>query len=125
MPHTFLSLTQLGALDDKYLTLMFVDLFVEILPERVVLALMDAFLLEGSKILYRFGVALITGYKAQLKSRKYATAKAFWTAVKADAVAVSAGENCVMLFKTLGTEEGLPPIDPFLVFDGAKPYRLL
>eukprot|EP01034_Spumella_vulgaris_P025545 gene25545-32015_t len=101
MPKTFLSLTQIGALDDKYLNLLFVDFFVELLPERVVLRMIDSFLLEGVKILYRYGVALIHGYKAQLKARHYPTAKAFWLSVKADAIAVSTESNSVMLFKTL------------------------
>lgn len=62
LPKTYLSLTTIGALDDKYLNLMFVDFFIEILPENLVLRIMDAYLLEGVKVLYRFGLGLIKGY---------------------------------------------------------------
>jgi hypothetical protein len=63
LPKTYLSLTTIGALDEKYLNLMFVDFFVEILPENLVLRIVDAYLLEGVKVLYRFGLGLIKGYK--------------------------------------------------------------
>ena len=62
LPKTYLSLTTIGALDEKYLNLMFVDFFVEILPENLVLRIVDAYLLEGVKVLYRFGLGLIKGY---------------------------------------------------------------
>ena len=62
LPKTYLSLTTIGALDERYLNLMFVDFFVEILPENLVLRIVDAYLLEGVKVLYRFGLGLIKGY---------------------------------------------------------------
>eukprot|EP01035_Chromulina_nebulosa_P008085 gene8085-10944_t len=73
LPKTYLSLTTIGALDEKYLNLMFVDFFVEILPENLVLRIVDAYLLEGVKVLYRFGLGLIKGYKSLIKTGKYET----------------------------------------------------
>ena len=67
LPKTYLSLTTIGALDEKYLNLMFVDFFVEILPENLVLRIVDAYLLEGVKVLYRFGLGLINGYVEQFR----------------------------------------------------------
>jgi len=61
LPKTYLSLTTIGALDEKYLNLMFKDFFTEILPENLVLRIVDAYLLEGVKVLYRFGLGLIKG----------------------------------------------------------------
>ena len=61
VPKTYLALKVLGALDDKYLNMIFVDFFTELLPENIVLIIMDSFLLEGVKILYRYGLALIKG----------------------------------------------------------------
>lgn len=119
-PKTFTVLNTIGALDSRYLNLMFVDMFVEILPEHVVLTMMDAYLLEGLKVFYRFGIALVLGYKAQLKAGKYASGSAFWSCVKADAVSAAGEMGTSMLCKTLGNEESLPVVDPFLLFENAK-----
>lgn len=119
-PKTYTVLNTIGALDSRYLNLMFVDMFVELLPEYVHLAMMDAFLLEGIKILYRFGVALILGYKHKLKEGKYTSGSHFWSCVKADAVAASQDRASSMLCKALGNEEVLPVVDPFLLFENAK-----
>lgn len=120
MPQTYGSLSRIGALDDKYLNMMFVDFFVEILPEAQVLRIIDAYLMEGVKVLYRYGLALIKGYKDLIKSDKYETAKDFWVAVKADAIAVSSTFDIPLLFKTIGTAEHLPAVDPFLVYSSSK-----
>eukprot|EP01038_Epipyxis_sp_PR26KG_P014771 gene14771-19852_t len=124
LPKTFIALNVLGALDDKYLNLIFVDFFVEILPERFVSAIIDAFLLEGVKVLHRYGLALIKGYKSQIKANKYQTAKDFWISIKADAIFQSSTYNHPMLYKLINQEESLPPLDPFLVYSNAnnKPF---
>lgn len=118
-------MTSFGALDDKYLNLMFVDFFVEILPGKVVLRIIDAFLLEGIKVLFRFGLALIRGYKDGLKNRAYSTAKEFWMAVKADAIFAASNENSFMLHKLIDTQESLPVLDAFLVYSNANNKEFL
>lgn len=120
MPQTAVSLSRIGALDDGYLNMMFVDLFVELLPEQQVLRIVDCYLLEGIKVLYRYGLALIKGYKDFIKGDKYETAKDFWVAIKADAIAVSSSFEIPLLFKVIGTEEYLPSVDPFLVYSSSK-----
>lgn len=120
MPQTHGSLSRIGALDDKYLNMIFVDFFVEILPEAQVLRIVDAYLVEGVKVLFRYGLALIKGYKDLIKSDKYETAKDFWVSVKADAIAVSSTFDIPLLFKAIGTEEHLPPVDPFLVYSSSR-----
>jgi len=121
-PKTYSTLFGIGALEDSYLDLLFTDLFVEILPEEFVLIMLDAFFLEGVKILFRYGLAIIKGYKAQIKAGEYTTAGNFWLSVKADATAYSqkASGKPVMLFKTLNMAERLPPADPFVIFSKAK-----
>mmetsp|Transcript_32580 Transcript_32580/g.46994 ORF Transcript_32580/g.46994 Transcript_32580/m.46994 type:complete len:684 (-) Transcript_32580:592-2643(-) len=120
LPKTYLSLTTIGALDEKYLNLMFVDFFTEILPENLVLRIVDAYLLEGVKVLYRFGLGLIKGYKNLIKTGKYETAKDFWVSVKADAISIALSNEESLLFKTLGLPESLPPVDPFLIYSNSK-----
>lgn len=120
MPQTYGSLSRIGALDDKYLNMMFVDFFVEILPEAQVLRIVDAYLVEGVKVLYRYALALIKGYKDLIKANKYETAKDFWVSVKADAIAVSSTFDIPLLFKSISTEEHLPSVDPFLVYSSSR-----
>jgi hypothetical protein len=50
--------------------------------------MMDSFLLEGVRVLYRYGLALIKGYKLHIKKREYQTGIQFWRSVQADAASV-------------------------------------
>lgn len=119
-PKTYLSLFGIGALEDRFLSLMFQDLFIELLPPDIVLRVMDAFLLEGVKILHRYGLAIIRAYKTQIKAGTYTTATNFWLCVKADAANAATKANLFMLFKTLGKDEKLPIADSFVIFSKAK-----
>lgn len=119
-PKTYTSLFAIGALEDRFLDLLFQDLFIEILPPDVVLRIIDAFLLEGSKILHRYGLAIIRAYKTQIKAGTYSTATNFWLAVKADAANAATKANTPMLYKVLGKEERLPVADSFVIFSKAK-----
>ena len=73
-PKTHTTLHALGALDNKYLDLMFAGLFTELLPPHLVFMLVDAFLLEGMKILLRFALGLVFAYKPHIKVRADRTA---------------------------------------------------
>jgi hypothetical protein len=120
MPNTFSALKTIGALDDKYLSMMFVDYFAEILPSTILLPLLDAYLLEGTKVLYRFGLALICGYKSAIKGGEFANAKEFWLAVKSDSFAVTSFNGTAVVTKLLSFDEVLPTVDQFVVFEHAK-----
>ena len=85
IPQTAATLERLGALDDLYLGLMFLDWFRSVLPWDSVLRVMDGFLLEGEKIFFRYGIAIIVGYKAAVKQGAFSTADAFWARVQQDA----------------------------------------
>lgn len=66
-PKTHTTLHALGALDNKYLDLMFSGFFTELLPPHMVYILVDTFLLEGIKILLRFALGLVFAYKPHIK----------------------------------------------------------
>ena len=62
-PQTASYLDDRGVLDVDGLAPIFQDFFVDILPFEYVQRIMDIYSLEGSKVLYRFGVALFVIYK--------------------------------------------------------------
>jgi len=120
-PKTFSILQSMGALEDKYLDMIFADFFIELLPPEAVLRVIDSFLFEGVKVLYRYGLAIIQAYKIGIKKLDiYQTATLFWHHVKADAVSYANDMGSVMLYKQLGLPEKLPAVDPFAVFSLAN-----
>lgn len=54
-----------GVLDVDGLAPIFEDFFLDLLPFRYVQRIMDIYTLEGSKVVYRFGVALLVLYKKE------------------------------------------------------------
>ena len=90
LPKTANILDDIGALQPQFLNLMFVDFFRTLLPRQSVLSLLDAYFLEGWRILLRYGLSLIKGYKAQIKARRFGTGEDFWHAVQASARSMSA-----------------------------------
>uniref|UniRef100_A0A8J9SS00 Oxidation resistance protein 1 n=1 Tax=Phaeodactylum tricornutum TaxID=2850 RepID=A0A8J9SS00_PHATR len=54
-----------GLLDPENLTCIFQNMFIGILPMHLVLRLFDMYTLEGHKVLFRFGVALMVLYKME------------------------------------------------------------
>ena len=100
MPATADILLRMGALDDIYLNLLFLDWFRNVLPMASVLRMTDAFLLEGEKILIRYGVALVRGYKRAIKRLEYANADAFWSAIQRDKLSNN-GNGTLFLSQTI------------------------
>lgn len=84
MPKTYEALEAMHALEFEYLDLMFKDFFLSILPESAIISLMDSFLIEGEKALFRYAVALIKMYKGKIKSGNILSAKHFWDMVQSD-----------------------------------------
>lgn len=64
-PQTAEYLEDRGVLDDKSLEKIFRDVFVGILPIRVIQRIMDVYTLEGYKVLYRVGISLFVLYKIE------------------------------------------------------------
>jgi hypothetical protein len=74
----------------------------------------------GVKILYRYALALIAGYKGRIKAGEFLNAKDFWISVKADGVAAAMTTSSSMPGKFLGIDEVLPLTDVFLVREKSK-----
>jgi hypothetical protein len=88
MPKTYDNLSRLGSLDDIYLNLMFVDFFRTLLPRSSIRRMIDCYLLEGDRILYRYALALIKGYKALAKKGVLTNSFQFWHTIQMDAASI-------------------------------------
>lgn len=113
MPQTYQEMNYIGALDEKYLTLLFHGYFTELFPCHLFFPMMDAFLLEGNKVLLRYALALIQQYKKEIKQKKFLSGKEFWVAIKADAFASALRLGQTLPCRLLGIEETLLAIDQF------------
>ncbi|CAE7813208.1 unnamed protein product, partial [Symbiodinium microadriaticum] len=67
MARTFDILISLGAMEDSHLNLIFVDMFSTIFPSAMVNRVVDMYLLDGVKVLYRYGLALFKMHKKAIK----------------------------------------------------------
>lgn len=104
MPKTAAVLDHIGALKAEYLQMIFQDFCVELLPEPHVKRIVDAYLLEGIKVLYRYGLAILRGYKKLIKANQFSSGEELWLAVK------TASANCggVLLTHLLDLPQRLP-----------------
>jgi TBC1 domain family member 24 len=64
-PQTASYLDDRGVLDIDGLSPIFNDFFIDIIPFEYIQRIMDIYTLEGFKVLYRFGVALLVLYKVE------------------------------------------------------------
>lgn len=78
MPETYSILKQMNALTPERLYAFFGEFFTRVLPRDCLLRMMDCYLLEGRKILFRYGLAIIKTHKRAIKTKKFANADAFW-----------------------------------------------
>jgi hypothetical protein len=92
MPKTYDALDSIKALELRYLDLIFKDFFSNLLPEHIICRIMDSFLLEGQKVIYRYGLALIMLYKQQIKSGSFKTGAEVWDNIMKDALSLG-GED--------------------------------
>mmetsp|Transcript_2681 Transcript_2681/g.4027 ORF Transcript_2681/g.4027 Transcript_2681/m.4027 type:complete len:590 (-) Transcript_2681:164-1933(-) len=81
LPTTYGVLDSIGALEEKGLNIIFVDLLTTVLPPEAADVVMDMFLLEGIKAIFRYGLALIKLHKQQIKGGIYCTGDEFWGAM--------------------------------------------
>lgn len=80
LPKQAAQLEAIGGLQEECLNLLFVEYFFTLLPTPDVARIMDCFLLEGSKIIHRFGLGIIYMYRSVLD---FATSgKDFWDTVR-------------------------------------------
>lgn len=82
MYKTSMMLKQMHTFDHEHLNLLFFDFFQKILPLPYVLRIIDAYLLEGSKAIYRYGLGLIHIHKQQIKGLNFHSGEDFWNFLK-------------------------------------------
>jgi hypothetical protein len=75
------SLLAINALDDQYLDIFFTKLFVDVLPEDSVKKLMDIFLYEGIKTIYRFSVSFLFLSSTTVNPDSFKSGDAYWAAL--------------------------------------------
>lgn len=93
IPKTYSSLVSLNIIQPKFVGAFFDSCFSSLFPVHLLLNVFDSFLLEGVKIFYRYAVAIICLYKAQIKARVFDTAEAFWETVRKDALSSATPQN--------------------------------
>ena len=77
-PHTSRNLIDHG-MQHEYTQAIFQDFFTSLLQESHAVRIMDIYTLEGSKVLFRFGVALIVLYQQEWKEKYcYNPNQTFW-----------------------------------------------
>jgi len=67
MPQTYAVMMSRGDLADKYLNLFFIDFFNKLVSNEIVNRILDSFLCEGFKVLYRYALAFLQVHKAYIK----------------------------------------------------------
>jgi len=84
MPRTHAVLIEMDALSNESLAFIFVAIFYPLLRTEHADRVLDCFLLEGEKILFRFALAFFSLYKKRIKDRLWPTGEIFWLYVQSD-----------------------------------------
>lgn len=92
-PKTFAKFNDIGGLDDQYLDLIFIQFFQLLFPEFLLNRIIDSYLFEGSKIIFRYGLALIRCYKHQIKQNKFKSGKKFWNHIQENLKKINDNNN--------------------------------
>lgn len=82
LPKEAAILESIGALGDDYLNLIFLDFLLPLMPAMYCAKIFDIFLLEGNKVLHRFGLAIISLCKDKLETHVITSAQEFWNHVR-------------------------------------------
>eukprot|EP00903_Cladosiphon_okamuranus_P022524 g20721.t1 len=69
-PQTSKEMSKCGADEPEHLSQILLRMFVPILPLRYLVVVWDAWFCEGSKVIFRYGLALLKMYKKRLKTLK-------------------------------------------------------
>eukprot|EP00934_Nitzschia_sp_Nitz4_P002802 Nitzschia sp. Nitz4//scaffold530_size3649//1391//3416//NITZ4_009262-RA/size3649-augustus-gene-0.2-mRNA-1//-1//CDS//3329554111//2792//frame0 len=67
-PHTLETMREKGT-EERFTQALFQDFLLDTMPETYILRLMDIYTLEGTKALFRFGVAVVVLYQREWKDR--------------------------------------------------------
>ncbi|CAN0555428.1 unnamed protein product, partial [Ectocarpus sp. 12 AP-2014] len=63
-------MSKCGADEPEHLRQVLLRMFVPILPLKYLVVVWDAWFCEGSKVIFRYGLALLKMYKKRLKALK-------------------------------------------------------
>jgi Rab-GTPase-TBC domain len=122
LPKTAEKLIQLGALEDVYLNEFFIYFYSNILRKDHVNRIVEMFLLEGRKVLYRFSIALFSYFKRDIKSTTVRSAEQLYLHIQTKAQADSFDFDIFFALafgkgtkKEVFTELGILyfPVDPY------------
>ena len=78
MPKTAAKLQNMKALEYRYLDQIFFEFFAKLLSINDILRIMDIYLLEGTRALFKYGMGLIFEQKDNVKNGKYNDGEEFW-----------------------------------------------
>jgi hypothetical protein len=92
-PQSSTMLRDLGV-SERFTQAIFQDLFVPLLPEEYVLRIVDIYTFEGSKVLFRFGVALVVLLLKEWNTETAVNSPANSETASAPAVTPADGEDC-------------------------------
>eukprot|EP01036_Dinobryon_divergens_P038318 gene38318-50294_t len=98
LPSMAKKLEPIDALHETHLNSFFIEFFSNILPLAYVVRILDSYLLEGNKVLYRFGLALLHLLKRRVKADEFHSSEAFWTALTAKGKALTEAEYVHMAY---------------------------
>ena len=78
MPKTALKLQNMKALEYRDLDHIFFEFFTKLLSTNDVLRIMDIYLLEGTRALFKYGMGMIFEQKDNIKEGKFKNGEEFW-----------------------------------------------
>mmetsp|Transcript_37475 Transcript_37475/g.43624 ORF Transcript_37475/g.43624 Transcript_37475/m.43624 type:complete len:639 (-) Transcript_37475:80-1996(-) len=81
-PFTYFEMEKCGALSQQGLSPIFDMFFVTIFKRVHIYHLMDIYIVEGGKILFRIGLALLRFYKRKMKKMKITSADGWWDQIR-------------------------------------------
>ncbi len=117
-PKTYSILDQIGALSDEYLNNIFCVFFFNIFPGPLAYKVLDNYMVEGDKALYRFGFALLYLFKPKIKEKAFSSGEKFWEYVKSQfkgkGVIINCTPNNVLIFVT-AIRVTTRPVERFII----------
>ena len=100
MPRTFETLIDLQALTDQHLNKIFSGFFFPVLRRDHAMRIVDCFLVEGEKVIFRFGFALLSYFKSSIKERPFADAEELWKFISEKSLQIDFERLSAIAFET-------------------------
>jgi Rab-GTPase-TBC domain len=81
-PVLYDKLSDIKALSEVFLNEIFVGFFVPLIGQDKAQVVIDAYLLEGDKILYRYGLALLSMFAREIETNTFRSGETLWRFIK-------------------------------------------